>query len=634
MLSQFNMAIAATPRSALHNFAMPLTILASCILAAWYQLEKIDAASVTLAIASISPSAWLISLAATIASFLTVARYDAMFHGWLATGVSVSRSQWTGASSIALSQFLGFGLFTGTLCRWRMLPEISLPKAAMVTAYVSAAFMLSLGLLVLIAMYLSDLIQSGEIPIGILAAVIVIGLCILSLRQPNWLPFSIPPIPLLLRVVTTTAIDVGFAGLAFWILLPDLGVSFSIVLSVFLLALGAGLMSGTPFGLGPFEVCILTLLPQVPTEDLLAAILGFRLVFFAIPACLAIFALACPPAKPKQIADQTRCHISGLNAEAGFSAVSATHDITSLANTTCLTARASQSLVVIGDPVCGQPFNLGILNDLCQIAGTAGRWPIIYKCTRQAAAVARRAGWSTVAISEEAWIRPQDFHLEIPARRQLRRKLRLANRAGITVELANQVPLDAMARVAQAWSTRNGGERGFSMGRYSHHYVAKQAVFLAFQDNDLVAFASFHTAEDNWTLDLLRSQDGTPDGTMHALVAAAIQQAKIVGIARLSLSAMPMEDRWWPYTIFLWCSCGSGLRQFKLSFAPRVRTLYAAAKTPIALILGGFDISLRILYPDPATDTQYACGERSTMDAEAASNDDRPTEQVAGLSGA
>ncbi|MGI9393121.1 MAG: phosphatidylglycerol lysyltransferase domain-containing protein, partial [Boseongicola sp.] len=471
MLSRFNLALAATPRTALHNIAMPLAILAACTLAAWYQLENIDAASVTLAFASISPGAWLFSLAATIISFFAVARYDVMFHGWLATGVSASRAAWTGASSIALSQFLGFGLFTGTLCRWRMLPDISLPRAALITAYVSAAFMLSLGLVILVALSASGVAQSGTILFGTSAAVIVIGLCLLSLRQPNWLPFSIPPIPLLLRVVTTTSIDVVFAGIAFWVLLPDPGVSFPIVLSVFLLGLGAGLMSGTPFGLGPFEICILTLLPQLPAEDLLAAILGFRLVFFAIPACLAIIALARPPVKTRISAGQSRQQYSNLKAEAGFAAVSQAHNITDLSNTTCLTARASQSLVVLGDPVCGGLFNPKDLDDLSEIAGHSGRWPMIYKCTSRAAAVARLAGWLVVAISEEAWIRPQNFCLEVPARRQLRRKLRHAVRAGITVELADQIPFEEMARVALAWSMRNGGERGFSMGQYSHRYV-------------------------------------------------------------------------------------------------------------------------------------------------------------------
>ena len=277
-----------------------------------------------------------------------------------------------------------------------------------------------------------------------------------------------------------TSIDVAFAALAFWILLPgDIGASFPLVLSVFLLGLGAGLLSGTPFGLGPFEMCILTFLPHI---DLLAAILGFRLVYFAIPACLATIVLAWPPAPTKKNdIDLAKRPASILNAEAGFAAISDAHRITHLDHSTCVTAIGSQSLVAIGDPVCGRSFDIIDLNELSRTANNIGNLPIIYKCTKRSAAVARRAGWSLFVVSEEAWVRPQDFDLELPSLRQLRRKLRQADRAGIAVELAKRLPIKAMAEIAKSWSKRNGGERGFSMGQFSRKYVAEQIVFLAFE---------------------------------------------------------------------------------------------------------------------------------------------------------
>ena len=132
-------------RAAVYKFGPPITILVVCIVAAAIRLENFDLASLSLALASIPAIAWVISLLATTASFLAVVRYDAMFHGWLATGVSSRRAALTGAALIALSQFLGFGLVTGAICRWRMLPDLSLARVATITGYVSAAFMISLG---------------------------------------------------------------------------------------------------------------------------------------------------------------------------------------------------------------------------------------------------------------------------------------------------------------------------------------------------------------------------------------------------------------------------------------------------------------------------------------------------------
>jgi phosphatidylglycerol lysyltransferase len=334
-------SLRTTPRTAVRKIGLPIAILLACFVAVGFRLENFNFASLALALGSISPTAWAISLAATIASFLAVARYDVMFHGWLATGVAPSRAAITGAASIALSQFLGFGLFTGTLCRWRMLPDISLTKAASITGYVSVAFMLSLGLLTIATLLFSGPLISGTVAFSALSAVAAVGCGYLSLRQPAWLPCAIPPIPLLARIVAATSIDVAVAALAFWILLPgDIGVSLPMVLTVFLLSLGAGLMSGTPFGLGPFEICMLTLLPQVPTADMLAAILGYRLVFFAIPACFAIVVLAWPPkASIQSEAARMRPPTSNLKADAGFAAISDAHSITRLARSTCLTAR-------------------------------------------------------------------------------------------------------------------------------------------------------------------------------------------------------------------------------------------------------------------------------------------------------
>ncbi len=626
-------SLRATPHTAVRKFGLPITILAVCFVAASFRLENFDFASLALALNSISPAAWAISLAATIASFLAVSRYDAMFHGWLETGVASSRAALTGSASIALSQFLGFGLFTGTLCRWRMLPDISLAKAASITGYVSVSFMLSLGLLTIATLLFSGPLISGTVAFCALSTVAAVGFGYLSLRQPAWLPCAIPPIPLLTRIVAATSIDVAFAGLAFWILLPgDIGVSLPLVLTVFLLSLGAGLMSGTPFGLGPFEICMLTLLPQVPTADLLAAILGYRLVFFAIPACLAIVVLAWPPKAPIQTeATRMRPPTSNLNADAGFAAVSDAHSITRLARSTCVTARGSQTFAVVGDPVCNGSIDGDELAELRRYASHRGHLPMIYKCTKRAAVAVRREGWSVVAVSENAWVNPQDFDLNLPERRQLRRKLRKANRAKVIIEIADQLPLDAMADIAQSWSERNGGERGFSMGQFSRRYIALQKVFLAFQDKKLVAFATFHPSAEDWTLDLLRSQNGTPDGTMHALIVAAIQHAKLAHISRVSLSAMPLKCSHWPISIHSNRPGNTGLRQFKLCFAPFTQTLYAAARTRPALFLGGLDILLRILYPDPQDDDLNRGRESQKTEAKAL-NGDRPIgESPAGL---
>ena len=84
------------------------------------------------------------------------------------------------------------------------------------------------------------------------------------------------------------------------------------------------------------------------------------------------------------------------------------------------------------------------------------------------------------------------------------------------------------------------------MGQFSRRYVTGQNVFLAYRGDDLVAFATFHTGADNWTLDLLRSADGTSDGTMHAIIVEAIQQANLANVGARPRRTRPIGN--WPLT--------------------------------------------------------------------------------------
>ena len=65
------------------------------------------------------------------------------------------------------------------------------------------------------------------------------------------------------------------------------------LLPVFLLALGLGIASGSPGGIGPFEATLLALLPGIEASGLLAGILAFRVLAYALPAaCGAAWVLA------------------------------------------------------------------------------------------------------------------------------------------------------------------------------------------------------------------------------------------------------------------------------------------------------------------------------------------------------
>ncbi|MEO0917638.1 MAG: hypothetical protein AAFY31_11765, partial [Pseudomonadota bacterium] len=95
----------------------------------------------------------------------------------------------------------------------------------------------------------------------------------------------------------------------------------------------------------------------------------------------------------------------------------------------------------------------------------------------------------------------------------------------------------------------------------------------------------------------MRSHSKVPDGTMHALIMAGIEEAATLGVSRLSLAAMPRDVRISKFWVIQGANC-AGLRQFKLAFGPKTRPLYMAAPTRLHLALAGVDILLRIARPE------------------------------------
>ena len=145
------------------------------------------------------------------------------------------------------------------------------------------------------------------------------------------------------------------------------------------------------------------------------------------------------------------------------------------------------------------------------------------------------------------------------------------------------------------------------MGRYCPNYMADQWVAVATINGRVVAFVTAHVARDEWCLDLMRHTNDTPDGTMHALVHAAIEAARTQGAKRFCLAATPAcpdpgSAFWrWAAMQFVRAAGGAGLRQFKSNFGPLWRPRYAASTTPYGLAIGLVDIVRAIHLPGPVT---------------------------------
>lgn len=611
-------------RALLSKQLVPLVLLLVVGGFIWHKASTLDFASIFAAVSAINPFQWTIAAIASAISFYAIGRMDAVVHRLLDTGVSPQAAQLSGIASVATAQITGFGLLTGTLARWRVLSGVSLWQAAAITGAVSVTFMVSLAALVSIA----TLIVGPDIPgaraISMTALLIILGLVASTVWKPRWLMrIQMPPLKAQGALVALCLLDTAAAALTLYVLLPEAHIPPpALFYCVFLMALGVGLLGTTPGGVGPFEMMLLFYFSDLPQAPVLAAIMGYRIVYFALPASLATIILILGPwlnlsgskrnrarvesaqSKPGRPVPAVALSYTAQRAEAGLMRQGELDFLVDRNDKAMsLVAPTGQSLIMLTDPLTKSSCTRKTLKTLQEAADYRYLIPCLYKCNAKTAAVARQEGWSVFHISNEAVIKTSDFSLDTPKRRQLRRHLRKAHSLGVKVKEGDAMPpLRQMRGVAEDWSLHRQSNRGFSMGRFEEGYVSAQKVHLAYQGDKLIAFVTFH---ENWrerTLDLMCFRSDAPIGTTHMLIHHAIETARSDGIVNLSLAAVPTLglDEKLPKWVREWtCKTtnSAGLHRFKNSFAPNWQPLYFAAPSTIGLALSGVDLADRITRP-------------------------------------
>lgn len=563
------------------------------------RMEGLDPAAVHRAVLEVTPVTWVVSLACVAAGFWAVGAQEIVMHRHFATQAPVRQARHAGMIAAAIGQTLGFGPAIGTLIRWRRVPGLGGLQAARLSVGMSIGFLVVLGFVCALATLAVPTAPGRVAAAGALAVcALLVGLCAIP---PHRLArhIRLPSLICLCSFTGWAIAEMLALAAALWVFLPpDTGPGFLAVLPAVLLALGAGWMTGAPGGVGAFEVTLLALLPAVGDAALIGAILAFRLTAFVLPAGIAGIVLLCRPARAQPATCGPALPAQPPRAEAGL----VRQGVLTLERRGSapgwMLGRLPHSCVALGDPgpAAGPDARVRALAALSATARAEGRLPCLYKTGARMALAARQAGWVVRRVAAEAWLCPTQFSPAGPAHAGLRRKLRRAGQAGVSVTaVTGPCPLAEMARVAACWAKAHGGERGFSMGRWCPHYVAGQRVFLARHEGRVIAFVTLHDGPDEWTLDLLRSLPDCPDGTMYALLTAAIDAARAAGIPRLSLAAVRRAPR----RRRTGHPPDGGLARFKAAFAPRWEPLYLCAPSWWALGLTGADIARAVLRPAP-----------------------------------
>jgi phosphatidylglycerol lysyltransferase len=244
----------------------------------------------------------------TAALLLTVAAYG-IFVGYdfLATRLVGRRlPMW----QIALAAFLGyaagnnFGLVLGgSSVRYRLYTSWGLSPGDVVNVMAVLCLTFWLGLFALAGMaFVAEPIPIPPVlhvplatvrPVGytLLAAVAIWVAFTLTRKRPLTIRSWVVPLPdvrfTLLQMVLACS-DFATAAAVAYVLMPkSVTLSYPMFLSCYLLAVLAGVVTHVPGGLGIVELVLLKLLPDTPKDELLGALIVFRLFYYIVPLCIA-----------------------------------------------------------------------------------------------------------------------------------------------------------------------------------------------------------------------------------------------------------------------------------------------------------------------------------------------------------
>jgi phosphatidylglycerol lysyltransferase len=239
----------------------------------------------------------------TVVSYLALTGYDALAVRSIQHPLPYAKIALTSFVGYVFSYNIGssfFSMLSAGAVRYRLysLWGLAAPEIARVVAFCVLTFwvgLLTLGGLVFLfkpveIAGLFHLPFAAVRPMGVLLIGMVGGYLLWSAlrRRPvtirGW-EFALPPLHISLLQVAISAADWALAGSVFYALLPSSAdLSFPSVLSVFLLAQIAGLISTVPGGLGVFEAVVLHLLaPAIPAASVVGVLLAYRVIYYLFP---------------------------------------------------------------------------------------------------------------------------------------------------------------------------------------------------------------------------------------------------------------------------------------------------------------------------------------------------------------
>ncbi|THD45765.1 MAG: UPF0104 family protein [Bradyrhizobium sp.] len=284
------------------GFAFSLTIIAISAIIFLRAILRVDPRHFQDAFTATGGDQIAMAFALSAVSYLALTGYDGLALRHLRVHVPYRLTALASFTSYAISFTLGFPIVTGGAVRyWIYGPAgLSAGKVASLTIVAGLTFWLGMGLILAVGF----LFAAGEISeithfsplfnqaigLAILAALVAYLAWVGRMRRRRPIIFGFtPPGPILtLAQMSLGVIDVCSAAGALYVLLPKgQSLAFLTFSALYSFAAMLGIASHAPGGLGVFEATMIDGIGG-PSEPLLASLLLFRAIYYAVPFILAM----------------------------------------------------------------------------------------------------------------------------------------------------------------------------------------------------------------------------------------------------------------------------------------------------------------------------------------------------------
>jgi phosphatidylglycerol lysyltransferase len=276
-------------------------------LAIFHLTTEVRYDDVVLALSETKYSSILLALLFTGLSFFALVFYDVNALEFINKKVPFPHVALTAFSAYAVGNTAGFGALSAGAIRYRAYSRLGLTPEdiARVIAFVTLSFGLGLAAvgsiaLLVIADEMGPLIGINGLWLRLIAGVVLALLALLMFMGRGGREVSIGSFSLRLpdsrtwsRQFLVTAFDIAASASVLFVLLPDSSIAWPAFLAVYAIAVGLGVLSHVPAGLGVFETVIIAWLGNAVNVDaVLGSLVLYRVIYHVIPLAIAILAVA------------------------------------------------------------------------------------------------------------------------------------------------------------------------------------------------------------------------------------------------------------------------------------------------------------------------------------------------------